>query len=407
MTGPVVIIGAGQAGVQAAFSLRDTGFKGSIKLINGEDCLPYQRPPLSKAYLKNAMADESLWFRAEQLYNKKSIHLLHNTTVANIDRQSKTVSLSTGKTLRYEHLVLATGARNRRLSIEGENKKNILQLRCLSDAQELRAALLRKPKVAIVGGGFIGLEIASVAQSLGAQATVIEATSRVMNRSVSANISSYMEKNHRASGTEILLNETVSTIIGTEEKATAVKTKNGLEIPCDLVLVCIGIIPNTGLADVAGLSVGNGIIVDTSLRTSDPNIFAIGDCVCFPSPLTHQNIRLESVQNAVDQAKVVAANICNTPVEYKSIPWFWSEQAGLRIQIAGLTSSADKVIVIGDPEAGKFSVCCFVNGQFIGTESINQPADHMASRKLLAMNRSIKIEELSSPGITLKSLLTA
>jgi 3-phenylpropionate/trans-cinnamate dioxygenase ferredoxin reductase component len=404
MSGPVVIIGAGQAGVQTALSLRDLGFTEQITLINGEDFLPYQRPPLSKAYLKSNVADESLWFRTEQLYLEKSIQLLQNTKVVNIDRHSKTVSLSTNRTLPYEYLVFATGSRNRPLSVEGSSKDNILQLRTLAEAKKLRLAFADKPKVVIIGGGFIGLEIASVAQATGSQTIVIEASSRVMNRSVSAKISSYLESKHRALGTEILVNDSVTSIIGTDKEATGVQTKNGRKISCDLVLVCIGIIPNITLATEAGLSVDNGILVNRTLCTSDPNIFAIGDCASFPSYATQQNIRLESVQNAVDHAKIVAANICNQAAEYTSAPWFWSDQAGVKLQIAGLTSSADETILKGEPESGKFSVCCFRDGRFIGTESINQPADHMASRKLLAMNRSFEIGDLSGPDITLKSL---
>lgn len=404
MPDPVVIIGAGQAGVQTAFSLRDMGYPGEITLINGETFLPYQRPPLSKSYLKNATTDDNLLFRNEQLYKDKKIKIVQGTIAIRINRRLKSISLSTGINLPYEKLVLAMGARNRILPIDGAGLKNVFQLRDLDDAKLLRIELRKKARIAIIGGGFIGLEFASVANELGAQVSIIESASRVMERAVCAEISNYVQKTHLAKGVEILLERKIVAIDRNADLATGLRMQDGSRLSCDSILVSIGVTPNSELAEAAGLSVNNGVHVDASLRTSDPDIFAIGDCACFPSEFSTQHIRLESVQNAVDHAKTVAENICGASKKYQSVPWFWSDQSGLKIQIAGLTSNTEITVISGDPATGKFSVCCFSNGQFIGVESINQPADHMAARKLLASGRNISVSEICRPGATLKSL---
>ncbi|USG60485.1 FAD-dependent oxidoreductase [Sneathiella marina] len=404
MPEPVVIIGAGQAGVQTAFSLRDMDYSGEITLLNGENFLPYQRPPLSKSYLKNSVTDSSLIFRNEQLYESKQIEIMQASTAIKINRQTKSVSLTTGEELPYGKLVIATGARNRILPFDGGELKNVFQLRGLEDAKRLRLELQKKPKIAVIGGGFIGLEFASIAKELGAQVTIVEAASRVMARAVCPTLSDYVQKVHLARGIEILLAQKIVAINSSSDFATDLQMHDGSKLPCELVLVSVGIIPNSELAEAAGLTVSNGIQVDATLHTSDPDIFAIGDCACFPSDFSGRNIRLESVQNAVDQAKTVAENICGTSTEYGSIPWFWSDQSDLKIQIAGLTSNADTTVVSGDPATGKFSVCCFTNNRFVGVESINHPADHMAARRLLAAGRKITVQDISHPGATLKSL---
>lgn len=405
MSDPVVIIGAGQAGVQTAFSLRDLGYTGEITLVNGEKFLPYQRPPLSKAYLKNSVTDDSLLFRNEQLYENKKIEILQGSAATNINRQSKSVSLSTGVDLAYEKLVIATGSRNRVLPIAGEDDlKNVIQLRDLRDAKQLRSELQRKPEIAIIGGGFIGLECASVATKLGAQASVIEAASRVMERAVCPILSDHVQNHHTAKGITLYLEKKVVALERNGNFAAGLQMQDGSRLSCDLILIAIGIVPNSELAEASGLPVQNGILVDDTLCTLDPNIFAIGDCACFPSDFANQNIRLESVQNAVDQAKTVAATICGNPTSYHSVPWFWSDQSSLKIQIAGLTSKADRTVLTGDQASGKFSVCCFTNDQLVGVESINQPADHMAARKLLAAGRNIRVSDINHPSATLKSL---
>jgi len=404
MSDPVVIIGAGQAGVQTAFSLRDMGYSGEITLINGENFLPYQRPPLSKSYLKNSVTDDNLLFRNEQLYENKKIRLLPKSKVTKVNRHSNSVSLETGVDLPFGKLVFATGARNRILPINGVQLKNVFQLRDLDDAKRLRLELQKKPKIAVIGGGFIGLEFASIAKELGAQVSIIEAASRVMERAVCPTLSTYVQKTHSANDIDILLDQKIVAIDSNDDLATGLQMQDGSRLACDLILASIGIIPNSELAEATGLLVKNGIQVNATLRTSDPDIFAIGDCACFPSNFADQDIRLESVQNAVDQAKTVAANICGAAKEYQAVPWFWSDQSGMKIQIAGLTSNAEKTVISGDPATGKFSVCCFTNNQFVGVESINQPADHMAARKLLAAGRNISMSDINNPGVTLKSL---
>ena len=385
MPAPVVaIVGTGQAGFQAAASLRQDGFAGRIALIGDEPVVPYQRPPLSKSYLARESALDELWLRPESFYTQHQIDLLEGETVKAIDLTERRLRLTSGGELSWDHLVLATGARFRPLAVPGAELDGVLPLRTLADANILRERLDQAREVVVVGAGFIGLEFASVAIARGAAVHIIEVTQHPMGRVVSAAISKFFCDAHRRWGAKVALGTGVTRILGTAGGVSGVETTDGRHLPADLVLICIGVIPNAELAGEAGLAVDNGIVVDKYLATEDAAVFAIGDCANFPTPFAIDRVRLESVQNAVDQGRCVAAHIAGKPAPYDKVPWFWSDQGDLKLQIAGITAGHDKAVLRGDPEGGRFSVFCFRGARLIGVESVNQTADHVAARRLLA-----------------------
>ena len=404
MPAPVVaIVGAGQAGFQAAASLRQDGFAGRIVLISDEPVSPYQRPPLSKSYLAGESSLDELWLRPETFYTQHQIDVLAGETVTAIDRTERRLRMAPGGELSWDHLVLATGARYRPLAVPGAELDGVLPLRTLAEAHELRERLDETRDVVVVGAGFIGLEFASVAIARGAAVHIIEVTQHPMGRVVSATISRFFTDAHRRWGAKVSLGTGVSRILGAKGRVTGVETSNGQRLPADLVLICIGVIPNAELADEAGLAVDNGIVVDESLATADPAIFAIGDCANFPTPFAVGRVRLESVQNAVDQARCVAAHIAGTPAPYDKVPWFWSDQGDLKLQIAGITAGHDTSVLRGDPESGHFSVFCYRGGRLIGVESVNQTADHVVARRLLAGDPKLTPEQAADESYDLRS----
>lgn len=383
---PVVIVGAGHAGFQAAASLRQDGFEGAIALVGDEDSLPYQRPPLSKTFIKSDADAQSLLFRPAQFFADNDITCIFGDGVAAIDRAQSSVHLASGAELSYGHLILALGGVGHRLPVPGGDHACVAQLRTLEDAVAFRRKLAGARRLVVIGGGFIGLETAATARAMGLEATVVEAGKRVMGRAVSPQISEFCATRHRESGIRILLQSAVVRIVTQEHGVTGVELAAGETIGCDLVLCGIGIKANVGLAEAAGLHVENGIVVDEMLQTSDPAISAIGDCAMFPSG--NGSLRLESVQNAVDQARCVAARLTGESEPYAPLPLFWSNQGEVRLQMVGLATnadnSADTSAVIGDIEAGKFSVLSYQDGRLACVESVNRPADHMAARKLMA-----------------------
>lgn len=385
MTAEIVVVGAGQAGLQVATSLREGGYSGAITLVGDEAGVPYSRPPLSKAFLKGDAADDTLWLRAPAFLERNAITLRAGDIVARIDRTARQVQLASGISLPYDTVVLAPGARNRMLAVPGAELAGVVSLRNTADAHRLRAALALGPRVVVVGGGFLGLEVASTAASAGCRVHVVEAGSRLMGRAVSVPVSDYFLARHRAQGVTVLLDEQVVALDGRAGHVTAAMLRSGEALPADLVLVAIGVLPNTELAEAAGLAVANGIIVDAAMRTADPAIFAVGDCAMHPNPHAHgaRHIRIESVQNATDQARCAAANILGKPASYTAVPWFWSDQAGARLQIAGIGGDGLETVVEGDADA--FSVDCFRDGQLLCVESINRPIDHARARKRLAL----------------------
>jgi 3-phenylpropionate/trans-cinnamate dioxygenase ferredoxin reductase component len=402
--GAVVIVGAGHAGFQAALSLRQLGFKDRVCLINDEAHLPYQRPPLSKAYLKGTGGPDSLMFRPEKFFHDQNIELIADRAVA-IDRAAQKLKLASGATLDYGHLVLATGARNRLLDIPNANLPNVRYLRILDDSEDLRKRIAACKHVVVIGAGFIGLEFAATARIKGLEVDVLELANRVMARAVTAEISEYFQARHAEAGVRIHLGVMATAIEADGDDITGVSLSDGRHIPADLVVVGVGVLPNVELAAEAGLTVASGIIVDEQLLTSDPDISAIGDCALFESPRFGGSLRLESVQNATDHARCVAARLTGDAKTYDGLPWFWSDQGDDKLQIAGLTTGYDHVVVRGDRGQRSFSAFCYKAGQLVGIESVNRASDHVFGRRVLGMNRSIEPEQAADIGFDLKAAL--
>ena len=403
-SGPVIIVGAGHAGFQLGASLRQHGYGGRVCLINDEAHLPYQRPPLSKAYLKGEGRPDSLMFRPDKFYRDQKVELIADRAVS-IDRAARRLSLASGASLDYGHLVLATGARNRLLDSPNANLEEVRYLRILDESEALRKRIASGQRVVVIGAGFIGLEFAATARIKGLEVDVAELASRVMARAVTAEISDYFQERHTAAGIRIHLGVQATSIEGDGSKVTGVSLSDGRHLPADLVVVGVGVLPNVELAAEAGLPVASGIIVNEQLLTSDPNISAVGDCALFASPRFGGSLRLESVQNATDHARCVAARLTGEAKTYDGMPWFWSDQGDDKLQIAGLTTGYDRVVVRGDPAQRSFSAFCYKSGRLVGIESINRAGDHMFGRRLLAGNGSITPEQAADTGFDLKSAL--
>jgi 3-phenylpropionate/trans-cinnamate dioxygenase ferredoxin reductase subunit len=404
MPAPVVaIIGAGQAGFQAAASLRDTGFAGRVVLIGDEPVLPYQRPPLSKSYLAGQSGVDDLWLRPAEFYAKQQIDLVYGDPVTAIDRGQRRLHLASGIEFSWDHLLFATGAGCRALAVPGAELDGVLTLRTLADADDLRQRLNQAREVVVVGAGFIGLEFAAVALARGTVVHIIEVTRQPMGRVVSEPVSRFFTEAHIGWGAQVALGTGVTRIFGAGGRVAGVETTDGRHIPADLVLICIGVIPHAELAGAAGLAVDDGIVVDEYLITSDPAISAIGDCANFPTPFAPARVRLESVQNAVDQGRCVADRLAGRPAPYQKVPWFWSDQGDLKLQIAGITIGHDTSVVRGNPADRNFSVFCFRAGRLIGVESVNRTADHVVARRLLAGDPALSPEQAADEGFDLRA----
>jgi 3-phenylpropionate/trans-cinnamate dioxygenase ferredoxin reductase subunit len=401
-SGTIVIAGAGHAGFQLATSLRQHGCAERVCLINDEAHLPYQRPPLSKAYLKGEGRPDSLMFRPDKFYRDQNIELIADRA-AFIDRAARRLVLESGSFLDYGHLVLATGARNRLLDIPNATLADVRYLRILDESEALRLRIATARHVVVIGAGFIGLEFAATARLKGLEVDVLELGTRVMARAVTAEISDYFQQRHTAAGIRIHLGVQATSIESDGTHVTGVSLSDGRHIPADLVVVGVGVLPNVEIAKEAGLPVAAGIIVDEYLLTSDPNISAIGDCALFASPRFGGSLRLESVQNASDHARCVAARLTGDAKPYDGQPWFWSDQGDDKLQIAGLTTGYDRVVVRGDRAARSFSAFCYRQGVLVGVESVNRAADHVFGRKILGMNRSIAPEQAADLGFDLKA----
>jgi 3-phenylpropionate/trans-cinnamate dioxygenase ferredoxin reductase subunit len=402
--GTVVIVGAGHAGFQVAASLRQHGYGERICLINDEAHLPYQRPPLSKAYLKGEGRPDSLMFRPDKFYRDQTIDLIANRAVA-IDRAARRLLLASGASLDYGHLVLATGARNRLLDIPNANLEAVRYLRILDESEALRQRITSGQRVVVIGAGFIGLEFAATARAKGLEVDVLELGSRVMARAVTAEISEFFQARHAATGMRIHLGVQATSIESDGSHVTGVSLSDGRHLPADLVVVGVGVLPNIELAHEAGLPVAAGIIVNEQLLTSDPHISAVGDCALFASPRFGGSLRLESVQNATDHARCVAARLTGDAKTYDGLPWFWSDQGPDKLQIAGLTTGYDRVVVRGDRDQASFSAFCYKAGVLVGVESVNRAGDHVFGRKILGLNRSIEPEQAADLGFDLKAAL--
>lgn len=389
----VVVIGGGQAASQLTFSLRQLGHAGPLTIIGDEPALPYQRPPLSKKFLAGEIEAAKLAFRNEKAYESRGIALALGRTATAIDRAARTVLLDDGSTIAYDRLLIATGATVLRLSVPGAALPGVHYLRTQTDAEALRASAGLAKRAVIIGGGYIGLEAAATLTKLGLACTVLEAAPRVMARVASPVLSAAMQNFHERHGIVIRTFVQAATILG-ETRVTGVACADGSTVDADLVLVGIGGRPNIALAEQAGLAVSNGIMVNEHGRTSDPAIYAAGDCANFPSALYDARLRLESVQNAVDQAKAVAASIAGQPEPYDPVPWFWSDQFDAKLQLAGIGGAADEIIVRGDPASMRFGVFRLQAGRVVAVEAVNHAEIFTAGKHFIREKRVMRADAL-------------
>ncbi|HEY5347931.1 MAG TPA: FAD-dependent oxidoreductase, partial [Rhizomicrobium sp.] len=373
----------------------------AITMIGDEAYPPYQRPPLSKAYLMGTFARERLFLKPESFYAEAGCELLLDVAATAIDRARRTVALSNGRSLAYDKLLLATGTRVRRIAIEGAGLPGIHYLRDIADVDGLQKVFTAGKRLAIVGGGYIGLEVAAVAAKRGIEVTVFEAMDRVMARAVSVLVSDFYDAEHRKAGVNILLKTGVEAFEG-DGKLQSVRA-GGKNYPADIALVGIGVVPNDTLAREAGLACNDGIVVDRNARTSDADIFAAGDCTRHHGR-EGVEIRLECVQNAIDQAKHAALAMLDKPQTYSEVPWFWSDQYDLKLQIAGLARPSDEIVLRGDPSMRKFTVFHLRDGAVAAVEAVNAAPEYLVGRKLIAQNALVPAARLSDMSIPMKQM---
>ena len=382
MKNGIVVVGAGHAGVQAAASLREEGFEGPVLLIGEENELPYHKPPLSKTFIKDPLAGPQL-LRGETFYAAHAIDYRPGLKVAGIDLAGRRLELAQGAPLVFDRLVLATGSRPRRLPVEGAGLAGVVSLREVADARLIRELSGVSEDVVVLGGGFIGLEIAATLRAAGRDVTVVEAAGRLLGRVVAAPIGEHVRRRLAEAGVRILTGTTVDRLEGDNGHVTAALLSTGEKVPAQLVVVGVGVVPNVELAQGAGLALSNGIRVDGQMRTSVPDILSIGDVASYRHWLTGTDIRLESVQNATDQARLAARTLMGAADVYGAVPWFWSDIGDMKLQMVGLTAGADGHLVVGDPEDNRFSVHHFAGDRLVAIESVNRPADHMLGRKMI------------------------
>jgi 3-phenylpropionate/trans-cinnamate dioxygenase ferredoxin reductase component len=409
----LLIIGASQAGVQLAISLRALGFDEHITLLSDEDHRPYQRPALSKEFLQGTYDKERLIFRSNEYWEEHDIRLVKGVRIESIEKNpdgSGTAFATDGTLFAFRRLALAVGARARRLDIPGADLPGTVYLRNADDALQLKASLEGVDEAVVIGGGFIGLEAACSLQQLGKKVTVIERGPRLVGRAVGEETSEFFLQAHRASGMEVRLDTGVEKLLAGEDgRVSGVELEDGTQVPAQLVLIGIGVIPNTELAGQLGLTTDNGIVVDRHALASDGTTVAVGDVANQPNPLpgapAEERIRLESVNNAIEHAKVAAYSLMGQREDYAGIPWFWSNQGGLKLQIAGLSLGYDSTVIRRDEERGKFSVLYYRAGQIVAADCVNHPLDFMAVRNALGKNQNIPADEAADPSVPLKSIV--
>jgi len=400
----VVIVGAGHAGGSAAAFLRQYGHQGRIVLIGDEPLLPYQRPPLSKAWLKGEADADSLALKPADWYAENNVSLRLEGVAERINRSEKTVTLASGEVISYDFLILATGARARALPIPGADLAGVLALRTAADAELLKRALGPGKRLGVIGGGYVGLEAAASARALGSEATIIERESRVLARVACETLSTFFQDYHGRRGVAFELNAGVAGFEGENGHVTGVKFSDGKVLPCDVALVGVGAVPNDELAKDAGLATANGVVVNLEARTEDPSIFAIGDVTHRPLPLYERQFRLESVPNALEQAKQAASAILGRPGPSPEVPWFWSDQYDLKLQIAGLPFEADRQVVRGDVAAARFAVFHLKGDLLQAVEAVNAPPEFMAGKQLIARRTPVSADKLGDPSVSMKEV---
>jgi 3-phenylpropionate/trans-cinnamate dioxygenase ferredoxin reductase subunit len=405
MTTRVLIVGAGHAGGSAAALLRQYGFEGQITLAGDEPLAPYQRPPLSKAWLKGEADGDSLLLKPQEFYAEHGIDLRLGLTATRINRAARTVTFEGGEVLPYDVLILATGARARKLEAPGATLDGVLELRHAADADRLKAALQPGRRLAVVGGGYVGLEAAASARALGCEVTVIEREPRLLARVASRPLSDLFAAYHAQNGVKIITGATVRGFEG-EGRVSGVRLADGRVIDCDIALVGIGGVANVELARDAGLTCPDGVVVDLEARTEDRAIFAIGDMTHRPMPLYERNFRLESVPNALEQAKQAASAIVGRPAPAGEVPWFWSDQYDLKLQIAGVPFDSDQLVLRGEAGRAPLAVFHLKGDRVMAVEAVNSPAEFMGGRLLIAKGGAVDPRRLADPSVAMKALAT-
>jgi len=397
----ILIIGGGQAGAQAVDTLRREGFTGRLVLVSDEPYLPYQRPPLSKKFLSGELAADRLPFRHQSFYDEHRVELKLGIRATRLDPAARRVALASGEEVIYDRLLLCLGAASRQLTCPGTDLPGVHYLRGIADVPTIQAGLKQGARAVIIGGGYIGLEAAATARRMGCAVTVLEMADRVMNRVVAANVSEYFAHEHRTQGVKIVCNTRVVRLEG-DTQVERVVCADGSTYDADLLIVGVGAVANMQLAADAGLACENGIVVDEYCRTSDPAIYAAGDCTYHPSLRFDMRVRLESVDNAFEQAKAAALNILERPTVHDRVPWFWSDQFDNKLLIVGLSQGHDQQVTRGDPATRSFTVCYLKGGELLAVEAINHSRDYMAARKLIADRARPDVNKLADPLVALK-----
>jgi 3-phenylpropionate/trans-cinnamate dioxygenase ferredoxin reductase subunit len=397
-----VIVGASHASAQLAATLRQGGWEGNISIVGEEAIPPYHRPPLSKAYLAGEKHSDELLIRPGTFYEKTAIDMVLGSRVTAIDTDRKQVMLHDGGTIPYDKLALTTGARVRKLDLPGHEQEGVFYLRDLNDVDRIRGFIGPGKSAVIIGGGYIGLETAASMRKLGMEVTVLEALPRVLQRVTAPEVSAFYTRVHREEGVEIVTDAVVKGLTG-DGTVTGVELDDGSQLAADLVIIGVGVIPDTELAETAGLEVDNGIVVDEFARTSDPDIVAAGDCTNHFNPIYQRRLRLESVQNATDQAKTAANTLCGKLEAYHALPWFWSDQYDLKLQIAGLSQGFDRVVVRGASDNGRsFAAFYFAGDQLLAVDAINRPKEFMAVRRALTQGQSADPAKLADESVDIQ-----
>ncbi|KEA61961.1 Ferredoxin reductase [Marinobacterium lacunae] len=401
----IVIVGGGHAGLSIAEALRRKGYEGRLQLLNAEAGLPYQRPPLSKQFLKGEWDEARLVQRNAGFYTKQRIERLSSAKVISIDPAQHTLSLENGAQLHWQKLALAMGSRLRRLAVPGSDARGVYYLHSLHHALALREAMTKARRIVVIGGGFIGLEAACAFASAGKQVTLLDRADTLLSRSASTPVASYLQQLHSGKGVQIENRARVTEIAVSNAEVSGVRLDDGQFFAADIVLVGIGVEPEVALAEMAGLACSDGVQVDAYCLTSHPDIVAAGDIARFHHPLYNRSVRLESIQNAVEQGKHAAGTLLGMRDEYRAVPWFWSDQYDTKLQIAGLSADHDLEVIRGDEHSGRFSVFCYAQKQLVAVETLNAPADHMIARRLIQAGVSPKPDDAANPDFDLRSLL--
>ncbi|MER8385945.1 FAD-dependent oxidoreductase [Mesorhizobium sp. M1428] len=406
MKNGVVIVGAGHAGVQAAASLREEGYDGPVILIGDENELPYHKPPLSKTFIKDQQAKPQP-LRGEAFYTGSTIDFRPGIRIERIDAGGHRLEISGGGVLPFDRLILATGARPRLLPLPGSELSGVVSLRSLGDARLIRELSAQSEEVVILGGGFIGLEIAATLTAAGRKVAVVEAVDRLLGRAVAPVIAGHVRQRLEATGVRILTGTTIERLEGENGRISAAITSSGERLPAQMVVIGIGVVPNVELAEAAGIAIANGIRVDQQMRTSVPEILAIGDAASYRHWFTGGDVRLESVQNATDQARLAARTVVGHADNYSAVPWFWSDIGDMKLQMVGLIAGGDSHVVLGDVAENKFSIYHYAGSRLLGIESVNRPGDHMLGRKMLGAGFSPSPQIVATGPEGLKAALAA